>query len=140
MSKTSQEAVKEYRRVIVASLMARKYSQREIQRLLAGGPSGDKPLHRNPDTGKPWSLGTINGDVRLYFQPGLSADFYLKTMNGEVFTDFEVDALPGKTEKTHDRNGKNVYMIARMSGVRAGRGGPEIELNTLNGDMFILSR
>ncbi|UCH83814.1 MAG: hypothetical protein JSW50_15425 [Candidatus Latescibacterota bacterium] len=86
------------------------------------------------------SVGTINGDVRLYFKPGLSADFYLKTMNGEVFTDFEVDALPGKTEKASTKNGKNVYMIARMSGIRAGRGGPEIELKTLNGDMFILSR
>lgn len=93
---------------------------------------------KNPK--KDCSVGTINGDVRLYFQPGLSADFYLKTMNGEVFTDFEVDALPGKTETTHDRNGKNVYMIARMSGIRAGKGGPEIEMNTLNGDMFILSR
>ncbi len=86
------------------------------------------------------SAGTINGDVKLYFQPGLSADFYLKTMNGEVFTDFEVDALPSKTHKDHKKNGKNVYKIAHTTGVRAGRGGPEFELNTLNGDMFILSR
>jgi hypothetical protein len=93
---------------------------------------------RNPEGN--CSAGTINGDVRLYFQPGLSADFYLKTMNGEVFTDFEVDALPSKTSKSHKKNGKNVYKIAHTTGVRAGRGGPEFELNTLNGDMFILSR
>jgi len=93
---------------------------------------------RNPEGN--CSAGTINGDVRLYFQPGLSADFYLKTMNGEVFTDFEVDALPARTKKNHKKNGKNVYTIAHTTGVRAGGGGPEFELNTLNGDMFILSR
>jgi hypothetical protein len=86
------------------------------------------------------SFGTINGDVRLYFQPGLSADFYMKTMNGEAFTDFEVNSLPGRTKTSNARNGKSVYKVAHMSGVRAGKGGPTIELNTLNGDMFILSR
>jgi len=86
------------------------------------------------------SFGTINGDVRLYFQPSLSADFYLKTMNGEVYTDFEVDALAARTKTSKSRNGKKVYKVAHMSGIRAGQGGPEIEMNTLNGDMFILSR
>ncbi|UCG51769.1 MAG: hypothetical protein JSW58_16610 [Candidatus Latescibacterota bacterium] len=86
------------------------------------------------------SFGTINGDVRLYFQRDLSADFYLKTMNGEVYTDFEVAALPVRTKKSNSRNGKKTYKVGHMSGVRAGKGGPEIELNTLNGDMFILSR
>jgi hypothetical protein len=86
------------------------------------------------------SVGTINGDVRLQFQPGLSADFYMKTMNGEAFTDFEVSSLPGRATTSSSRNGKSVYKISRMSGIRAGKGGPEIELNTLNGDMFILSK
>jgi DUF4097 and DUF4098 domain-containing protein YvlB len=95
-------------------------------------------FHRNP-VGN-CSAGTINGDVRLYFRPGLSADFYLKTMNGEVFTDFEVDAIPSKIKRDIKKNGKNIYRISHTTGVRAGRGGPEFELNTLNGDMFILSR
>jgi hypothetical protein len=85
-------------------------------------------------------FGTINGDVRIYFQPELSADFYMKTMNGDVFTDFEVISIPGRVKTSNTRNGKSVYKVSRMSGVRAGKGGPSIELNTLNGDMFILSR
>jgi hypothetical protein len=93
---------------------------------------------RNP--GGDCSIGTINGDVRLYFRPDLSADFYLKTMNGEAFTDFEVSALPTRTVSNDKHNGKTVYKIGHMSGVRAGRGGPEFELSTLNGDMFILSQ
>jgi hypothetical protein len=86
------------------------------------------------------SFGTINGDVRLYFRPDLSADFYMETMNGEAFTDFEVSALPTRTISNDKKNGKKVYKIGHMSGVRAGRGGPEFELSTLNGDMFILSQ
>jgi hypothetical protein len=86
------------------------------------------------------SAGTVNGDVRLYFQPELSADFYVRTMNGEVFTDFELDALPPRTERSESKNGKNMVRIARSTGVRAGMGGPEFELRTLNGDMFILSK
>jgi uncharacterized protein (UPF0335 family) len=86
------------------------------------------------------SFGTINGDVRLYFQPGLSADFYLKSMNGEAFTDFEVEPLPMKTKATDSENGKKVYRMMHLTGIRAGNGGPEIVLNTLNGDMYILSR
>jgi len=86
------------------------------------------------------SFGTINGDVRLYFQSDLSADFYMKTMNGDAFTDFEVSSLPTRTKTSNSKNGKQVYKVGHMSGVRAGKGGPEIELNTLNGDMFILSK
>jgi hypothetical protein len=92
---------------------------------------------KNPEDG--CSFGTVNGDVRLYFQRGLSADFYMKTMNGEVYTDFDVAALPVKTSTSQSRNGKKVYKVGHMTGVRAGRGGPEIEMKTLNGDMYILS-
>jgi DUF4097 and DUF4098 domain-containing protein YvlB len=86
------------------------------------------------------SFGTVNGDVRLYFQSGLSADFYMETMNGDVYTDFEVAALPVRTTTSNSQNGKRVYKVGHMTGVRAGEGGPEIELKTLNGDLFILSR
>ncbi len=86
------------------------------------------------------SFRTINGDVKLYFQKGLSADFYLKTMNGEAFTDFEVTSLPLRAKRSENHKGRRIYKVGHMSGIRAGRGGPEIELNTLNGDMFILSK
>ena len=64
----------------------------------------------------------------------------MKTMNGEAFTDFELSFLPTRTISNDKQNGKKIYKIGHMSGVRAGRGGPEFELSTLNGDMFILSQ
>jgi hypothetical protein len=83
---------------------------------------------------------TINGDVTLYFQPELSADFYMKTMNGEAFTDFDVASLPVRSIKSNSDRGRKIYKVGHMSGVRAGKGGPAIVMNTLNGDMYILSR
>lgn len=83
---------------------------------------------------------TINGEVRLHFQPSLSADFYLKTFNGDIFTDFEVESLPSKVFAASHKNGKRVYKAGHLCGVRAGRGGPEIEMDGFNGDMFILKK
>jgi hypothetical protein len=102
--------------------------------------NGDVRLEfdRNP-TGN-CDFSTINGNVKLYFQKDLSADFYMKTMNGEAFTDFVVTSLPGRTTTSHTHKGHNVYKVNRMSGIRAGVGGPNIDIHTLNGDMFILCR
>jgi len=86
------------------------------------------------------AIKTINGEVRLHFLRDLSADFYMKTMNGELFTDFEVAHIPGRSFQNRSGGSKQLYEIEHMSGVRVGQGGPEIELNTLNGNMFILSK
>lgn len=93
---------------------------------------------RNP--GRDCRAGTVNGDIRLYFQPDLSVDFYLRTMHGEAFTDFEVAALPSRTERSREVDGKSVFRVRHSTGIRAGGGGPEFELETLNGDMFILRK
>ena len=86
-------------------------------------------------------FGSLNGDVRLYFTPGLSADFYLKTFNGEFFSDFPVSYLPLKAEAyTGKTNGKYVYKVNRKTAVRAGDGGPDIELDMFNGDSFLLEK
>jgi hypothetical protein len=102
--------------------------------------NGEVEVAFDKNPGEDCSFGTINGDVKLYFQPSLSADFYLKTMNGEAFTDFEVSSLPVRTKKSRADKGRKIYKLGHSSGIRAGNGGPEIEMNTLNGDMFILSK
>lgn len=86
-------------------------------------------------------FGSLNGDVRLYFRPRLSADLYLKTFNGEFFSDFPVSYLPLKDEAYSDKtNGKYVYKVNRKTAVRAGDGGPNIELDMFNGDAFLLEK
>jgi len=81
---------------------------------------------------------TVNGEVVLGFPDNPSADFRIKTMNGDVYTDFPVTRLPaaaGTAKRNED--GRFVYKSDRFFGVRAGKGGPAIHLETLNGDILI---
>ena len=86
---------------------------------------------------------TINGDVEVDFPVPPSADFRFKTMHGEVYSDFDVTSLPKAApirEERADKNGKFVYRSEGFTGVRIGKGGPEIKLETLNGDILIAKR
>ncbi len=83
------------------------------------------------------SLKTINGDVVITLPDGTSADFRVKTFNGDVYSDFSVTSLPAKPAVREEKDGKYVYKSDRFYGVRTGRGGPEILMDTMNGDILI---
>jgi hypothetical protein len=83
---------------------------------------------------------TINGDLDIRFQPGLSAEFQMKTLNGGIFSDFPVNYLPAKPEAAQRENGRFVYRSHSFQGVRVGQGGPEITMETLNGDILIADK
>jgi hypothetical protein len=53
-----------------------------------------------------------------------------------VFTDFEATAL-APTMKPESREGRFVYRADRGGTVRVGAGGPEIDLETVNGAIEI---
>lgn len=83
------------------------------------------------------SFRTLNGDLEISFPKNLSADFRLKTFNGDAYSDFPVTYLPAKGPIQDRKKGKFVYKSDRFFGVRVGKGGPEIKLDTFNGDIFI---
>ena len=82
------------------------------------------------------SFKTVNGNVDVQFPDGLSADFQMKTFNGGLFTDFEVQPLPGvMTPAGERRNGRFMYRANEFTRVRVGGGGPQITFETLNGNV-----
>lgn len=82
------------------------------------------------------SFKSVNGNVDVSFVSGLSADFSMKTFNGGLFTDFDVQTLPGAASPaTERRNGRFVYRANEFTRVRVGSGGPQITFETLNGDV-----
>jgi hypothetical protein len=93
---------------------------------------------KNPTTD--CSFKTINGDIDIDFAKGLSADFRLKTFNGDAYSDFPIDYLPARSAETGRRDGKFIYKSDRFVGVRIDKGGPEIKMDTLNGDLLINER
>lgn len=93
---------------------------------------------KNP--GADCRFGSLNGEVTLNFMPKLDADFHLKTFNGEFFSDFPVSHLPAKAKISTEGNLKKTYKLNKTTNVRIGSGGPVINLDGFNGDMYILSK
>jgi len=84
---------------------------------------------------------TVNGTIAATFPRDLAADLQLKTFNGGLFTDFEVEPLQQPINVSMRRqNGKYVYRSSAFTAVRAGGGGPELTLQTMNGDVRVLRR
>jgi hypothetical protein len=84
---------------------------------------------------RPSSFKTVNGPIDLYFRPDLSADLRLKTFNGELFSDFDVKAAPIEAASVEHQSGRYVYQSNRTRAGRIGRGGPELQFETLNGSV-----
>jgi len=81
---------------------------------------------------------TINGNVELKFAQDLSADFRFKTFNGGVYSDFPVTAMPVHAMEQEHKGSKVIYRADRCAEVRVKSGGPEIQVENLNGDIRIL--
>jgi hypothetical protein len=83
---------------------------------------------------------TINGDVVLEMPDSFGADLRMKTFNGGLYTDFETQRLQTMNVSGERRDGMFVYRSNGFTTVRAGSGGPELTLETLNGDVRVLRR
>jgi hypothetical protein len=71
----------------------------------------------------------------------LAATLRMKSFNGGLFTDFEVQSTPApKRVAAERRNGMYVYRSTDFTTVSVGGGGPELTLETLNGDVRVLRR
>jgi hypothetical protein len=81
---------------------------------------------------------TVNGAVELRFQLGLDAAFRMKTFNGGIYTDFPASGLPLRPVSEERHGGKIIFRADGMTGVQIGSGGPEIQIQNLNGDIRIL--
>jgi hypothetical protein len=98
-------------------------------------------FRRHPDG--PCAFKSASGDVEVDFPGQAAADFKFKTMTGEVYSDFEVTRLPKAAPvriERPDPAGGYLYRSDGYAAVRAGRGGPEIKLETLSGDILIAKR
>ncbi len=81
---------------------------------------------------------TINGNVELKFVRDLSADFRFKTFNGGIYSDFPVTAMPVHAMEQEHEGTKVIYRADRYAEVRVKSGGPQIQVENLNGDIRIL--
>jgi hypothetical protein len=95
-------------------------------------------FNKNPDSA--CYFGTITGDVEIAFRSPLSANFRIKSKFGEAYSDFPVEYINKSKPLEIRKKGKYVYKSNSSVYFRVGDGGPEIELDTLAGDILIRRR
>ena len=83
-------------------------------------------------------IATVNGKVEIRTPDNLAARVSIKTMNGSAYTDFAYEDLPPKVIKeTSNKSGATKLKISASSLLQIGKGGPNIDIKTLNGNIYL---
>ena len=89
-----------------------------------------------PDT--PLSYANYNGDIDLSFPAGLKASFKMKTKQGEIYSGFDAQVQKSApVTNTETKTGVYKVKIDDWVKVDVNGGGPEISIQTYNGDIYL---
>ncbi len=86
----------------------------------------------------PMAFSTLNGDIDVTLPAEFKADVRLRSDNGEIYADFEIalGATKPDIEEKHE-GGRYRLVVAREMTGKINGGGPEIRLQTFNGDLLL---
>lgn len=84
------------------------------------------------------TIETINGDITLDVPGSAGLDVALELFNGKVTSQLPIDtfSLPATVEQRVE-DGRSIYRIQQLSGLRVGAGGPVYKVASMNGDLRI---
>ncbi|HEV8240320.1 MAG TPA: DUF4097 family beta strand repeat-containing protein [Thermoanaerobaculia bacterium] len=87
------------------------------------------------------AFATLNGDVDVSLPGSFRGDLRMRSDNGEIYTDFDVQLSQSPAKVEQQRQGGK-YRLEVEQEVRGtiGGGGPEIQLRTFNGDIYLRKR
>ncbi len=87
------------------------------------------------------SFATLNGDVDVSLPASFRADLRMRSDNGEIYTDFDVQlsTQPARVEQQR-QGGKYRLEVEQEVRGTVGGGGPEVQLRTFNGDIYLRKR
>ncbi len=87
---------------------------------------------------------TVNGKVELELPRDVRAEVSVETLHGDLYTDFEVEAIPVKAVAERDSGSGHRYRFERDMVVRIGGGAAasavRLECETVNGDVIVRAR
>lgn len=90
---------------------------------------------------KPMAFTSLNGVVDVTLPPTVKANLKLRTDNGSAFTDFELQMLPQANvpavEDTRRSRGRYRIEVNKVIYGAVNGGGPEIEMRTFNGNIYL---
>lgn len=81
---------------------------------------------------------TVNGEINILLPEDLKADVRFKSMNGDLFTNYEDATIAPSIEKASDGRGqKNTYRLDKSTVMKINGGGPQMEFEVLNGNVYV---
>ncbi|OQY01397.1 MAG: hypothetical protein B6I20_07710 [Bacteroidetes bacterium 4572_117] len=84
------------------------------------------------------SFKTINGDINIVCDKNLSATIDYQSMNGEFYTNYDIEHLPHKINRSEKKkNNKTLYHLSHKPQFKIAGGKIKLSLETLNGDMTV---
>ena len=83
-------------------------------------------------------IDTINGKILVLLSDRSDLSVHFKSMNGSFYTELPVTDKPGKILKTiKTDDGGTLYLYSQYTSVDVGRGGKDIYVETLNGNVYL---
>ena len=86
---------------------------------------------------KPMAFTSFNGKVDVTLPASVRATLKMRSDNGDIFTDFDVQLQQGPAVRTGRSGGRNKIEVNRALYGSVNGGGPEIELRTFNGSVYL---
>jgi len=89
----------------------------------------------------PMAFTSLNGDIDVTLPAAVKTNLRLRSDQGDVFTDFDVQVIASASANQTQRNGRGVRIDVNRSiyGTVNG-GGPDFELRTFDGNIYVRKR
>ena len=88
---------------------------------------------------KAMAFTSFNGAVDVTLPQAVKASFKLRSDQGDVFTDFDIDLRPATAPAAEETRPRGRYRLEVNRAIygTVGGGGPEIELRSFNGNVYL---
>jgi hypothetical protein len=87
----------------------------------------------------PMAFTSLNGEIDVTLPAAVRANVKLRTLNGDMFTDFDIPPTPPgqPAAGTRQPDGRFRFEVERTASGALNGGGPDIELRSFAGDIYL---
>lgn len=93
------------------------------------------------DPSKPMSFSSLNGNIDVALPPDTKANVSMKSDQGEIYSDFDIRLTPNapkpEVEDGRSKGGHYRFKLEKTMYGAINGGGPEMQLKTFNGNIYI---
>jgi DUF4097 and DUF4098 domain-containing protein YvlB len=86
------------------------------------------------------AFSTIDGDIDITFPERIKADITAKNVDGSIYTDFDMEVIPGSVQKIEKVKTVPESLFGMMGNTVRGKingGGMDIQIKTVDGSIYI---